>query len=1518
MRSNTEIMCFTEVLITFLDNNSLTERRFTMKSSKGLLWVLFLCLAKWSSPVLGAELPDYTCSWAGNTWPGWPGGAAKWVQQDIDGMFVTGDGTVYTNIGWEEGGANVCSYKNGDQTGIAWHTHGWGNGAGECVAANSNYLYFASRRENEGGGLQDPSTWPPNGYDWYGVARRFRSDITQAASFDGAKGGAGDTIVDFLMIFEVPWGTDAAIVGMYATDTRMYVACPYDNTIKVYDAETMAYITSWSVTNPSEMCMDSYGKLWIIQPGTNKVLRYDTNGTKQAQEISLPGEVVPSALCVDTQGRLLVADAGENQQIRIYTNINSSPTFDSTFGVAGGILAGPSPGEFGNLRFNKPMGVGVDSSGNVYVASRGCTGGGSTVLESYTSGGTLNWHLFGLEFVDCAGMDPGSEVNVYTKEEHFVMDYSLSAGQEWSYKGYTVNRYKYPDDPRVHLWSAGGEIRRFQSQKFLVVNTMGGLDMDYLQIYRFDPSVDGEVAIPSVLFAGSHKDIEGGTWPPYQPSSGEWIWRDSNGDGAIDSGEYTDHGGINAPYGVEVYMDKNGEVWNASETDGIRRFPVQGLDSYNNPIYNYSSMITYSKPAPFDRLKRLRYYPVQDVMYLGGTTTDHVNQHWKGMGPVICRYDNWNGGNRTARWQIIAPYEVGSAGHSSCEPITIEVAGDYLFVAYTGGSDELGFSSGHIEVYNTNTGDNVGYMEPGEDIGEVGLMDIQHCIAAHQRSNGEYIIFQEEDYKAKIVIYRWNPGGGPPLRNPDNPGDPVNGLEYKYYEGTWDMLPDFDSLTPVEEGLCANFDVSSPLQPDFFGYVFEGYVDAPAEGTYTFYTTSDDGSKLYIGSTAVVNNDGLHGMQEKSGQIGLKTGKHAIKVTMFEKDGGHGLEVRWEGPGITKQLIPNSALYRDTTPPAAPAGLTATPGDGEVLLDWNDNSESDLAGYNVYRSTTPGSGYSNVDSLLSGSAYTDSSVTNGTTYYYVVTAVDTSDNESGYSNEAGATPSGGSGSGTILREWWEGIGGTLVGDLTSNPNYPDNPTGNNEPTSFEAPTDWADNYGTQMRGYVHPSFSGDYTFWIASDDNSELWLSTDDNPANASLIANVPGWTNSREWTKYVEQQSAVISLTGGQKYYIESLHKEGAGGDNLAVAWQGLGISQQVIDGSYLSPWISGPPPDTTPPAAPTALTATAGDAQVSLDWADNTEPDLDGYNVYRSTTSGSGYIQLNGSLLSSSDYTDNSVSNGTTYYYVVTAVDTSSNESGYSNEDSATPTDTTPPAAPTGLAATPGDATVSLDWNDNGEGDLDGYNVYRSTTSGSGYSQLNGSLLSSSDYTDNSVSNDTTYYYVVTAIDTSSNESGYSNEDSATPTGGGSVVVFSDSFENGEWNGLWTEDSQADWYDSTQRAVDGSYSAEVDGSASDAALTSIVIDLQGKTNATVTFFWLIEVQLDSGEYLAFDVSTNGGTNWVQKAILQGNVDPENTWHNPSIDVTGISGGFQIRFRAKMSRSNEDANVDMVEVLAW
>ncbi|MDP7287956.1 MAG: lamin tail domain-containing protein, partial [Phycisphaerae bacterium] len=103
--------------------------------------------------------------------------------------------------------------------------------------------------------------------------------------------------------------------------------------------------------------------------------------------------------------------------------------------------------------------------------------------------------------------------------------------------------------------------------------------------------------------------------------------------------------------------------------------------------------------------------------------------------------------------------------------------------------------------------------------------------------------------------------------------------------------------------------------------------------------------------------------------------------------------------------------------------------------------------------------------------------------------------------------------GGILREYWVGVSGSAVSNLTSNAGYPDNPTRRNYPTGFEAPLNLDDNYGTRMRGYVHPTVSGMYTFSIASNDSSELYLSTNTDPANMTRIANVSGSTGWRSWT---------------------------------------------------------------------------------------------------------------------------------------------------------------------------------------------------------------------------------------------------------------------------------------------------------------------------------------------------------------------------------------------------------------------
>jgi hypothetical protein len=137
------------------------------------------------------------------------------------------------------------------------------------------------------------------------------------------------------------------------------------------------------------------------------------------------------------------------------------------------------------------------------------------------------------------------------------------------------------------------------------------------------------------------------------------------------------------------------------------------------------------------------------------------------------------------------------------------------------------------------------------------------------------------------------------------------------------------------------------------------------------------------------------------------------------------------------------------------------------------------------------------------------------------------------------------------------------------PDYPGKPATWQVLPSFEAPTNGAEYYLARVRGYLHPPATGKYTFWIASDDSSELWLSEDGSPAKARRIASVGSvrWTEARQWTRYPSQQSSEIWLESGRSYYIEALHQQSTRMECLAVAWQGPGTERKVIDGQYLSP---------------------------------------------------------------------------------------------------------------------------------------------------------------------------------------------------------------------------------------------------------------------------------------------------------------------------------------------------------------
>ena len=215
---------------------------------------------------------------------------------------------------------------------------------------------------------------------------------------------------------------------------------------------------------------------------------------------------------------------------------------------------------------------------------------------------------------------------------------------------------------------------------------------------------------------------------------------------------------------------------------------------------------------------------------------------------------------------------------------------------------------------------------------------------------------------AVLIVYQQ-------ARAADTPAAVEVGTTVEYYDlDSPQVLPDFTQLVPYFSEVVSNVDFPSTNgdfagsgMNDDFGCVFSGFIEVPTSGWYTLYTNSDDGSALYIGDQQVVENDGTHGMRERSGTIALQAGRHAIRVEFFERGGGAGCIVSIEGNGLDKQVVPDSMWSHEVQLPGD------TNGDGmidvldllQVILDWGQcPTEGDCLG------DLDGSGVVDVEDLL--------------------------------------------------------------------------------------------------------------------------------------------------------------------------------------------------------------------------------------------------------------------------------------------------------------------------------------------------------------------------------------------------------------------------------------------------------------------------------------------------------------------------------------------------------------------------
>ncbi len=394
---------------------------------------------------------------------------------------------------------------------------------------------------------------------------------------------------------------------------------------------------------------------------------------------------------------------------------------------------------------------------------------------------------------------------------------------------------------------------------------------------------------------------------------------------------------------------------------------------------------------------------------------------------------------------------------------------------------------------------------------------------------------------------------------------------------------------PTEQSVIRDFDAPRNIG-NFYVKRFVGYIQPPVSGEYRFHIASDDNSELRLGSSGAIDSavaiasvpEWTNELQwdkypsQRSNLIALEAGELYYVETLFKEFAGNDhLTVGWEVPGgdgtieiigeeylcqLTDAAEPLSAEFT-RTPQGGIAPFVATfdagPSTGDIVsYDWdlgNGNTASGIVVSDTY--SIPGS-YTITLTVTSSSGNTASAARE-------IFAIEPTDPV-----EDPCVAHG------LSREFWYQVEGAAVSDLTSLETYPSSPSMRDTIVDFNSQPN-GDYYGSRVRGFIEPAMTGDYTFWLASDDNGELRLSSDSNPANLQTIATVSDWTAPQAYDWYEEQQSEPIYLEAGKRYFVEALQKESAGNDHLSVAWAQPGMDRALITQAYLctDPEIEGLP---------------------------------------------------------------------------------------------------------------------------------------------------------------------------------------------------------------------------------------------------------------------------------------------------------------------------------------------------------
>lgn len=480
------------------------------------------------------------------------------------------------------------------------------------------------------------------------------------------------------------------------------------------------------------------------------------------------------------------------------------------------------------------------------------------------------------------------------------------------------------------------------------------------------------------------------------------------------------------------------------------------------------------------------------------------------------------------------------------------------------------------------------------------------------------------------------------------------GLVGEYY-GT----QNFTDLKVIRTDATVNFNwnSSSPdpsMAQTNYSVRWVGQVEAEYSETYTFYTNTDDGARLWVNGQELVNDWQDQGPTEYSGTIALQAGqKYNIEMDYYQDGGGAVAQLSWSSPSQSKEIVPEADLYApDVDPPSTPTGLTATAtSDTGVSLNWTDNA-NDEVGFVLERSTDD-TNFSQIAVLDAGTtSYSDTGLAGSTEYYYRIKAI----NDGGDSSYANTNV-------TTLSGPIAGTGTGLAGEYFLTENLADLDLIRVDPTidfnwsnTSPDPSIGQDYYSVEWDGQVQAQYTETYTFTTNTDDGTRLWV-------NGQELINQ--W-NTQGPTEY----SGTIALQAGQKYDITMQYFQATGGAVAQLYWSSPSQAQEIIPESQLYA------PEVAAPAAPSDLSASAvSDTVVDLAWTNN-DDDAVAYQIERSTDD-TNFTQIASVLAGTDTYTDTGLTGSTEYYYRVRAVNVGG-ESSYTN---ANVTTAAPPAMGNGM---------------------------------------------------------------------------------------------------------------------------------------------------------------------------------------------------------------------------------------------